>query len=150
MLHGSAPIRERLIPTVAEAQQGGLRSCVVARAHRRRFRGREDNRGSVYRQRTPLELRTHSDAGAGHRRRAEEEIPGIEAPELEPAQDVAVDALQEELSRTEEELVNARQENTYLTERIKELEAENAKLKRMYADKAMETEALRDLIEKKL
>ncbi len=34
--------------------------------------------------------------------------------------------------------------------RIKELEAENAKLKRMYADKAMETEALRDLIEKKL
>lgn len=34
--------------------------------------------------------------------------------------------------------------------RIKALEAENAKLKRMYADKAMETEALRDLIEKKL
>lgn len=34
--------------------------------------------------------------------------------------------------------------------RIKELEAENARLKRMYADKAMETEALRDLIEKKL
>ena len=27
---------------------------------------------------------------------------------------------------------------------------ENARLKRMYADKAMETEALRDLIEKKL
>lgn len=34
--------------------------------------------------------------------------------------------------------------------RIKELEAENARLKQMYADKAMETEALRDLIEKKL
>ena len=34
--------------------------------------------------------------------------------------------------------------------RIKELEAENARLKRMYADKAMETEALRDVIEKKL
>ena len=34
--------------------------------------------------------------------------------------------------------------------RIKALEAENARLKRMYADKAMETEALRDLIEKKL
>ncbi|WKD51451.1 transposase [Microbulbifer spongiae] len=34
--------------------------------------------------------------------------------------------------------------------RIRELEAENAKLKRMYADKAMEAEAMRDLIEKKL
>ena len=34
--------------------------------------------------------------------------------------------------------------------RIKELEAENTRLKRMYAEKAMETEALRDLIEKKL
>jgi putative transposase len=34
--------------------------------------------------------------------------------------------------------------------RIKELEAENAKLKRMYADKAMEADALKDLIEKKL
>jgi len=32
--------------------------------------------------------------------------------------------------------------------RMKELEAENAKLKRMYADKAMEADALRDLIEK--
>jgi len=34
--------------------------------------------------------------------------------------------------------------------RIRELEAENAKLKRMYADKAMEADALKDLIEKKL
>lgn len=34
--------------------------------------------------------------------------------------------------------------------RIKELEAENAKLKRMYADKAMEADALKDVIEKKL
>ncbi len=34
--------------------------------------------------------------------------------------------------------------------RIKELEAENAKLKRMYADKAMEADALKVLIEKKL
>jgi putative transposase len=34
--------------------------------------------------------------------------------------------------------------------RMKELEAENAKLKRMYADKAMEADALKDLIEKKL
>jgi putative transposase len=34
--------------------------------------------------------------------------------------------------------------------RIKELEVENAKLKRMYADKAMEADALKDLIEKKL
>ena len=32
--------------------------------------------------------------------------------------------------------------------RIKELEAENAKLKRMYADKAMEADALKDLIKK--
>ena len=34
--------------------------------------------------------------------------------------------------------------------RLKALEAENAKLKRMYADKAMEADALKDLIEKKL
>jgi len=34
--------------------------------------------------------------------------------------------------------------------RIKELEAENAKLKRMFADMALENTALKDLIEKKL
>lgn len=34
--------------------------------------------------------------------------------------------------------------------RIKELEAENAKLKRMYADISMEADALKELIEKKL
>lgn len=34
--------------------------------------------------------------------------------------------------------------------RIKELEAEHAKLKRMYADLAMENHALKELIEKKL
>jgi len=34
--------------------------------------------------------------------------------------------------------------------RIKELEAENAKLKRMFADIALENTALKDLIEKKL
>lgn len=34
--------------------------------------------------------------------------------------------------------------------RVKELEAEHAKLKRMYADLAMENDALRELIEKKL
>lgn len=34
--------------------------------------------------------------------------------------------------------------------RTKELEAENAKLKRMYADLAMENRALKDLIQKKL
>lgn len=34
--------------------------------------------------------------------------------------------------------------------RIKELEAEHAKLKRMYADLAMENDALKSLIEKKL
>ena len=34
--------------------------------------------------------------------------------------------------------------------RTKELESENAKLKRMYADLAMENRALKDLIQKKL
>lgn len=34
--------------------------------------------------------------------------------------------------------------------RLRELEAEHAKLKRMYADLAMENHALKDLIEKKL
>lgn len=34
--------------------------------------------------------------------------------------------------------------------RVKELEAEHFKLKRMYADLAMENDALRELIEKKL
>ncbi len=34
--------------------------------------------------------------------------------------------------------------------RLKELEAENAKLKKMYAEKSLENHALKDLIEKKL
>jgi putative transposase len=34
--------------------------------------------------------------------------------------------------------------------RVKELEAENAKLKRMYADLALENTAMKDLISKKL
>lgn len=34
--------------------------------------------------------------------------------------------------------------------RIKELEAENAKLKRMYAELSLENQSLKDLIEKKL
>jgi len=34
--------------------------------------------------------------------------------------------------------------------RMKELEGENAKLKRMYADLALENRAMKDLIEKKL
>jgi putative transposase len=34
--------------------------------------------------------------------------------------------------------------------RLKELEAENSKLKRMFADMALENTALKDLIEKKL
>jgi putative transposase len=34
--------------------------------------------------------------------------------------------------------------------RVKELEAENAKLKRMYADLALENAAMKDLIAKKL
>ena len=33
--------------------------------------------------------------------------------------------------------------------RVKELEAENAKLKRMYADLALENEAIKELLEKK-
>lgn len=34
--------------------------------------------------------------------------------------------------------------------RLKELEAENAKLKRLYADMALENSAMKDLVEKKL
>lgn len=34
--------------------------------------------------------------------------------------------------------------------RVKELEAENSKLKRMYADLALENRAMKDVIEKKL
>ena len=34
--------------------------------------------------------------------------------------------------------------------RMKELEAENSKLKRMYADMALENRAMKDLIEKKI
>jgi|TARA_R100000322_G_C5410468_1_gene183734 putative transposase len=34
--------------------------------------------------------------------------------------------------------------------RLKELEAENTKLKRLYADMALENSAMKDLIEKKL
>ena len=34
--------------------------------------------------------------------------------------------------------------------RVKELEAENAKLKRMYADLSLENDALKNLIQKKL
>jgi putative transposase len=34
--------------------------------------------------------------------------------------------------------------------RLKELEAENSKLKRLYADMALENSAMKDLIEKKL
>lgn len=33
--------------------------------------------------------------------------------------------------------------------RVKELEAENSKLKRMYADLAIENDAIKDLLEKK-
>lgn len=37
-----------------------------------------------------------------------------------------------------------------LIKRLRELEAENSKLKRMYADVSLEKDALKDLIEKKL
>jgi len=39
--------------------------------------------------------------------------------------------------------------NSNELKRVKELEAENAKLKRMYADMAIMNEALKDVIEKK-
>lgn len=38
----------------------------------------------------------------------------------------------------------------FRAEGIKELEAENAKLKRLYAELALENHALKDVIEKKL
>ncbi len=58
---------------------------------------------------------------------AEDEVQDTQAEGQVPEQDApVVESLQEDLSRTEEELANARQENTYLTERIKELEAEAA------------------------
>lgn len=48
------------------------------------------------------------------------------ADEAEPDPVASAETVRDQLSRTEEELVNARQENTYLTERIKELEAQVA------------------------
>lgn len=36
-----------------------------------------------------------------------------------------------------------------MIKRLKELEAENAKLKKMYAERSMEVEAMKDLLEKK-
>lgn len=38
---------------------------------------------------------------------------------------------------------------TSMLKRMKELEAENARLKKMYADRSMEVEAMKDLLEKK-
>ena len=58
---------------------------------------------------------------------AEDELQETQAAQPVPEQDApVVESLQAELSRTEEELLNARQENTYLAERIRELEAEAA------------------------
>ena len=54
------------------------------------------------------------------------ETDSLNAEQL-PEQGAGVEYLQEELSRTEEELVNAQQENTYLADRIKELEEEAAR-----------------------
>jgi pilus assembly protein FimV len=45
-------------------------------------------------------------------------------PEQLPEQDDSGNLMRQELSRTEEELLNAQQENSYLTQRIQELEAE--------------------------
>ena len=50
---------------------------------------------------------------------ADEDTTGADA-------SMAVSALREELSRTEEELVNQQQQNTYLQERIQELESQLA------------------------
>jgi FimV-like protein len=54
----------------------------------------------------------------------EDELPASQTSDQGASQDVGIEPLQEELSRTEEELVNARQENAYLTERIEELETD--------------------------
>ena len=55
---------------------------------------------------------------------AEKENQDSSAEEQTAAQVASSDQLMEELSRTEEELVNAQQENTYLTQRIQELETQ--------------------------
>lgn len=58
---------------------------------------------------------------------AEDEVQDIQSAGAVSGQDNAeVETLQENLARTEEELLNAKQENVYLTERIKALEAEAA------------------------
>jgi putative transposase len=41
-------------------------------------------------------------------------------------------------------------ETQIVSKRLKELERENARLKKMYADLSLENEALKDLISKKL
>ena len=55
-----------------------------------------------------------------------------------------------ELERANEVLLAARHKSLELEGVIEELEAENAQLKRMYADLSLENNALKNLIEKKL
>jgi pilus assembly protein FimV len=55
---------------------------------------------------------------------AEKEAQDSAVAELLPEESESTESIREELSRTEEELLNAKQENTYLTQRIEELEAE--------------------------
>jgi FimV-like protein len=57
---------------------------------------------------------------------AEEEAQDSAVADLLPEESESTESIREELSRTEEELLNAKQENTYLTQRIEELEAEVA------------------------
>jgi len=68
---------------------------------------------------------------------AEDEVPDTQTAGVAPEQDNAeVETLQENLARTEEELLNAKQENVYLTERIKALEAEAAEREKQTAEVA--------------
>jgi len=72
------------------------------------------------------------------------------ASEQVPVQDAVVESLQNDLSRTEEELVNARQENTYLTDRIKELEDQaRAREEQMGAVKDSELANMESRLEQK-
>ncbi len=54
------------------------------------------------------------------------------------------------LSRLEQSLRQSRAARMHLAARLRELEAENAKLKRMYADLALENAAIREVLSRKL
>jgi len=66
---------------------------------------------------------------------AEEAVQDTQSAGVGPEQDnTDVETLEEDLARTEEELLNAKQENTYLSERIKALEAEAAEREKPAAE----------------